>query len=91
MYICLLGIVPSMSDTKRDSVAYLLLYVDDIVLTTSSPALLQCIAEHLHSQFAVKDLGDLHHFLGIFVTRSGRPLLVSATVRHRAPLERGHG
>jgi hypothetical protein len=45
--------------------AYLLLYVDDIVLTASSPALLCNIMERLHSELAMMDLGELHHFLGI--------------------------
>ncbi|WVZ98005.1 hypothetical protein U9M48_043498 [Paspalum notatum var. saurae] len=50
MFLCLLGFVASASDTSlfvykdRDSVAYLLLYVDDIILTASSLALLQHIA-----------------------------------------------
>jgi hypothetical protein len=46
-------------------VAYLLLYVDDIILTASSTKLLSHIIELLHSEFAMTDLGDLHHFLGI--------------------------
>ena len=48
-------------------IAYLLLYVDDIILTTSSPVLLQRITRLLHSKFAMTDLGELHHFLGISV------------------------
>ena len=59
------------------SVAYLLLYVDDIVLTASSPALLRHITERLNSEFAMTDLGDLHHFLGISVTRSADGLFLS--------------
>ncbi|XP_021317661.1 uncharacterized protein LOC110435888 [Sorghum bicolor] len=57
--------------------AYLLLYVDDIVLTASSPALLRRIMERLHSEFAMTDLGELHHFLGISVTRSAIDLFLS--------------
>lgn len=36
--------------------AYLLLYVDDIVLTASTTSLLQQIVPHLGRQFAMKDL-----------------------------------
>jgi hypothetical protein len=43
---------------------YLLLYVDDIVLTASSAALLQQTISALKQEFALKDLGPLHHFLG---------------------------
>nr|XP_020196891.1 uncharacterized mitochondrial protein AtMg00810-like [Aegilops tauschii subsp. strangulata] len=49
--------------------AYLLLYVDDIILTASSPTLLQQITARLGTEFALKDLGALHYFLGIEVVR----------------------
>ncbi|XP_066374879.1 uncharacterized mitochondrial protein AtMg00810-like [Miscanthus floridulus] len=57
--------------------AYLLLYVDDIIVTASSPALLQHVTSRLHSEFAMTDLGDLHHFLGISVTRDSSGLFLS--------------
>jgi hypothetical protein len=50
--------------------AYLLLYVDDIVLTALSSALLRHIVDHLCQAFAMKDLGALRFFLGIHVTHS---------------------
>jgi hypothetical protein len=52
------------------------LYVDDIILTASTPELLQHVTELLHHEFAMTDLGDLSYFLGISVTRSptGMPL-----------------
>jgi len=59
------------------STAYLLLYVDDIVLTASLTELLQTIIGRLHSEFAMTDLGDLHHFLGISSTRSLDGLFLS--------------
>jgi hypothetical protein len=46
--------------------AYLLLYVDDIVLTASSESLLRIITS-LQQEFAMKDLGVLHHFLGVTI------------------------
>jgi hypothetical protein len=56
---------------RRDGeTAWLLLYVDDIVLTASSFALLQRIITNLSSVFAMKDLGPLHYFLGIQVHRT---------------------
>jgi hypothetical protein len=45
--------------------AYLLLYVDDIVLTASSVVLLQHTTTTLQQQFAMKDLGPFHHFLSV--------------------------
>ncbi|XP_071680137.1 uncharacterized protein [Lolium perenne] len=48
--------------------AYLLLYVDDdIILTASSMDLLRQLTERLRAEFARKDLGLLHYFLGIEV------------------------
>ncbi|GKB51342.1 ribonuclease H-like domain-containing protein [Tanacetum coccineum] len=41
-------------------VAYLLIYVDDIILTTSSIALLHCIIASLHIEFKMIDLGHLN-------------------------------
>jgi hypothetical protein len=61
-----LDFVEAKSDTslfvyrRGTDTAYLVLYVDDIVLTASSPELLQ-------QQFAMKDLIPLHHFLGVSI------------------------
>jgi len=71
------------------SIAYLLLYVDDIVLTASSCALLHNIIGRLHTEFAMTDLGALHHFFGISVTcsldglSSNALVWVSATLQQR--------
>ncbi|WVZ88497.1 LOW QUALITY PROTEIN: hypothetical protein U9M48_035014 [Paspalum notatum var. saurae] len=78
-----LGFASTTSDVslfvynEGDGLAYLLLYVDDIILTASSPALLQRLIDRLHSEFAMKDLGDLHHFLNISVTRSSDGFFLS--------------
>ena len=48
---------------------YLLLYVDDIILTASAPDLLQWLTARLCDEFALKDLGALHYLLGIKVVR----------------------
>ena len=55
----------------------MLLYVDDIVLTASSSDLLRRLIDMLHSEFAMTDLGDLHLFLGISVTRSSDGIFLS--------------
>ena len=48
-------------------IVIILLYVDDIVITASETSLLQAIIAHLSMEFAIKDLGILHYFLGIEV------------------------
>ncbi|GJR30630.1 ribonuclease H-like domain-containing protein [Tanacetum coccineum] len=57
--------------------AYLLLYVDDIVLTTSSKSLLQQIIRSLHQEFAMTNLSPLNYFLGISITRDSPGLFLS--------------
>jgi len=46
-------------------VLYILIYVDDILITGSNTAAIQSIISALQASFAVKDLGSLHYFLGI--------------------------
>ncbi|GKC65868.1 ribonuclease H-like domain-containing protein [Tanacetum coccineum] len=58
-----------LKETGPDT-AYLLLYVDDIILTASSTSLLQRIISLLHAEFAMTDLGPLNYFLGISATRT---------------------
>ncbi|XP_023742978.1 uncharacterized mitochondrial protein AtMg00810-like [Lactuca sativa] len=57
--------------------AYLLLYVDDIVLTGSSTQLLTHIISLLSTEFSMSDLGDLHYFLGVLANRSVDGLFLS--------------
>jgi hypothetical protein len=74
-FLTTLGFIEAKSDTslfifRRDSdTVYLLLYVDDIILTTSSTELLHHTISALQQEFTIKDLGPLHHFLGITVER----------------------
>ena len=51
---------------------YLLVYVDDIVLVSSSPTAADALVTALGRDFAVKDLGQLHFFLGIEVAHQSR-------------------
>nr|GFC13970.1 ribonuclease H-like domain-containing protein [Tanacetum cinerariifolium] len=70
--------------------AYLLLYVDDIVLTASSEILLQQIIRSLHQEYAVTDLGLLNYFLGISVTRDSLGLFLSQKKYAVEILDRAH-
>jgi hypothetical protein len=58
---------------------YLLLYVDDIILTTLSSTLLQCIITALSAEFAMTDLGELHHFLGLAIRHDSQEMFLSQT------------
>jgi histone deacetylase 1/2 len=52
---------------KDKQVVYLLVYVDDIIITGSSASLVQNLVDKLNSAFSLKQLGDLEYFLGIEV------------------------
>ena len=49
---------------------YLFVYVDDIILISSSAAAADRLVIALRDDFAVKDLGALHFFLGLEVSQS---------------------
>ncbi|GJU53818.1 ribonuclease H-like domain-containing protein [Tanacetum coccineum] len=68
--------------------AYLLLYVDDIVLTASSTALLQRIIASLHAEFSMTDLGPLNYFVGVSVTRNTSGIFLSQQKYATEVLER---
>ena len=55
----------------------LLLYVDDMLLTGSNLQLLNDFIKLLHHEFAMKDLGSIHHFLGIEIRRHNNSLHLS--------------
>jgi hypothetical protein len=52
---------------KGDIVIFLLVYVDDIIIASSSQDSVVALLEDLKAEFALKDLGPLHYFLGIEV------------------------
>ena len=66
-----LGFLPSKSDTslfiynKSNTSIFVLIYVDDIIVTSSSNEAVSGLLKDLSAEFALKDLGDLHYFLGI--------------------------
>ena len=75
--------------SHQTQTAYLLLYVDDIVLTASTQSLLSRIINALKAEFDMTDLGRLHHFLGISVQRDKQGLFLqqqnyAADILHRA-------
>uniref|UniRef100_A0A251VGI9 Putative reverse transcriptase, RNA-dependent DNA polymerase n=1 Tax=Helianthus annuus TaxID=4232 RepID=A0A251VGI9_HELAN len=57
--------------------AYLLVYVDDIVLTGNKNSFLDTFVRALGHKFSIKDLGTLHHFLGIEVIPTSHGLFLS--------------
>ncbi|GJY67429.1 ribonuclease H-like domain-containing protein [Tanacetum coccineum] len=70
--------------------AYLLLYVDDIILTASSSSFLQRIIASLHGEFVMTDLGPLNCFLGVSGTRTNSGIFLSQAKYATEILERAH-
>lgn len=55
----------------------MLLYVDDIIVASSSQKAIVALLKDLEQDFALKDLGDLHYFLGLEVKRSSDHLVMN--------------
>ncbi|GKD59505.1 retrovirus-related pol polyprotein from transposon RE1 [Tanacetum coccineum] len=77
------GFICSRADTSlfvfaRDSsIMYLLVYVDDLILTGNNETMLTSFTTHLNREFAIKDLGDLSYFLGLEVSYTDDGLFLS--------------
>jgi len=56
---------------------YVLIYVDDIIVTSSSNDAITTLLRDLNFEFALKDFGDLHYFLGIEVIKNEEGILLS--------------
>jgi hypothetical protein len=55
---------------------YLLIYVDDIILASSTDAAVEALLNDLWSEFALKDLGPLNYFMGIEVKPSSDEIVL---------------
>lgn len=78
-----LGFIPSKADTslfyynRGGYTMFILVYVDDIIVASSSQQATNALLKDLQKEFALKDLGDLHYFLGIEVKKQSGGLLLS--------------
>jgi hypothetical protein len=78
-----LGFHPSHMDIslfhyhKGSVVIFLLVYVDNIIVASSSHATVTTLLQDLHGDFALKDLGPLHYFLGVEVKHTTEGLCLS--------------
>ncbi|CAM8893628.1 unnamed protein product [Rhodiola kirilowii] len=80
--ICKLGFAPSRADTSlfvfhgSGVTIFLLVYVDDIVIAGSCPDAISRIIQRLSAIFPIKDLGNLHYFLGLEVVYNSEGLIL---------------
>ena len=61
--------------------AFLVLYVDDILLMGNDVKLLGSVKEYLNSQFSMKDLGEAAYILGIKIYRDRSKRLIALSQR----------
>jgi hypothetical protein len=78
-----IGFKASKADTslfiynKKGVSMFLLVYVDDIIVTSSNSVVVEALLKDLKNNFALKDLGDLHYFLGIQVKKERDNIVLS--------------
>ncbi|CAL8137985.1 unnamed protein product [Prunus armeniaca] len=58
---------------------YLLIYVDDILVTGSDPTRITTLISDLGHQFSMKDLGPAHYFLGMELAHTSSSLSLTQT------------
>lgn len=63
--------------TKGEDFIALLVYVDDVIITGTSNLIIREVKEYIHAKFKIKDLGNVHYFLGIEVARSTKGLFLN--------------
>ncbi|GJZ88797.1 retrovirus-related pol polyprotein from transposon TNT 1-94 [Tanacetum coccineum] len=63
--------------SRRDTLLYILVYVDDIIVTGNNKGTIDNIICQLGSAFALKDLGPLNYFLGIEIVSHVSDILLS--------------
>jgi hypothetical protein len=82
-FLLSIGFQASKGDTSLfilshdGAMIYLLVYVDDILLTGSNSAVLHRLITLLQSEFKLRDLGSVHFFLGIEVKSTAMGILLS--------------
>lgn len=71
-----IGFEPTRTDHcvfKREEgidMSYILIYVDDILISTNSITTRETIKREISNEVNIKDLGAVEHFLGMVINRS---------------------
>lgn len=74
------GFQNSLADTslfifrKANQFVYVLVYVDDILITGTNPQMVQRVIDELANRFSIKDMGHISYFLGIEARRTSQGL-----------------
>lgn len=82
-----MGCHNSLADTSKfiyingPNIVYILVYVDDIVITASSLSLLDGVIHVLATLFSLKDPANLCYFLGVEATRTSHGLHLMQSIQ----------
>ena len=63
-------LTPMSIPRKQETISSLVLYVDDLILTSTDPKLITHVKSSLKQNFEISDLGHLHYFLGLQVLQT---------------------
>ncbi|KAH0743342.1 hypothetical protein KY290_031335 [Solanum tuberosum] len=83
-----IGFVKSQSDaslfifTSKSVTMYILVYVDDILITGNYPTLVVHVINSLADRFSLKNLGELNYFLGIKVKHVLNGIVLSQSCKN---------
>lgn len=55
----------------------LLVYVDDVLITSPNESIITEVKAYLHKAFIIKDLGDASYFLGIELLKTEKELYIN--------------
>ena len=82
-YLIELGFKNTVSDSslftlhKNGDIIYLLVYVDDIIVTSNATHALEAFIKKLATRFSLKDYGELPYFLGVEVMPHPKGIFLS--------------
>jgi hypothetical protein len=62
---------------NKQVMIFVLVYVDDIIVPSSSQEATNALVKNLEKKIALKDIGDLHYFLGIEVMKIDQGIMLS--------------
>uniref|UniRef100_J3N0W4 Reverse transcriptase Ty1/copia-type domain-containing protein n=1 Tax=Oryza brachyantha TaxID=4533 RepID=J3N0W4_ORYBR len=83
----------AQQQTDGDITIFVLVYVDDIIVASSSERAIAALLQDLKGEFALKGLGELHYFLGIEVNKVGmldcKPSSTRMSVSEKLSLHEG--
>ena len=72
----------------HDSLLILVLYVDDLLITSNSASSIATVKRTLHDRFLMMDMGPLHFFLGLEISQDAIGIKLSQAKYARDLLER---